>query len=93
MTRVLFLRSHRCCGKIRTMSKTMATPVSYGSASVPVRDDLPAAHQRAWERLARPGNGQTGAEGVAMAAEIRNAWRFPAVRRAQCRALTVYRRG
>lgn len=51
--------------------------ISYDSAPVPVRADLPAAHRRAWRRLARAGNWWTGAERVAIAAEVRNAWQCP----------------
>ena len=47
----------------------------YRDAPVPVRDDLRAAHRRAWERLARPGTWWTGAERVAIAAEVRQAER------------------
>jgi len=49
--------------------------ISYDSAPVPVREDLPAAHRRAWRRLAEPGTWWTGAERVAIAAEVRNARR------------------
>lgn len=38
-----------------------------------IRDDLTAAHDRAWRRLARPGTWWTGAERVAVAAEARQA--------------------
>jgi len=47
--------------------------ISYVTAPVPVRADLLAAHQRTWQRLARAGNWWTGAERVAMAAEVRQA--------------------
>ena len=50
------------------------TEISYAAAPVPVRDDLLAAHRRAWQRLARAGNWWTGAERVAIAAEVRHAW-------------------
>jgi hypothetical protein len=53
------------------------TDISYATASVPVRDELPAAHRRAWQRLAQAGNWWTGAERVAIAAEVRNAWQCP----------------
>ncbi len=36
--------------------------ISYATASVPVREDLLAAHRRAWQRLAQAGNWWTGAE-------------------------------
>ncbi len=51
------------------------TPLSYAAAALPVRPDLPAAHERAWTRLAAPGAWWTGAERVSIAAECRNAWR------------------
>lgn len=41
--------------------------------SDPVREDLPAAHRRAWARLANPGTWWTAAERVAIAAESRAA--------------------
>jgi len=47
--------------------------IAYDAAPVPVRPDLPAAHRRAWRRLAEPGAWWTGAERVAIAAETRNA--------------------
>jgi hypothetical protein len=53
------------------------TNMSYATASVPVREDLPAAHRRAWRRLARAGTWWTGAERGAIAAEVRNAWSCP----------------
>lgn len=51
--------------------------LSYDGAIAPVRSDLPAAHQRAWSRLAAPGAWWTAAERVAIAAECRNAWNCP----------------
>jgi len=39
----------------------------------PIRADLVAAHQKAWERIARPGTWWTGSERVAIAAEARAA--------------------
>ena len=39
----------------------------------PVRDDLPAAHRRAWARLAQPGTWWTAEERIAIAAESRAA--------------------
>ena len=50
----------------------MDTP-SYANARTPVRDDLRAAHARAWEGLARPGTWWTGEERVAIAVEVRAA--------------------
>ena len=46
---------------------------AYADAPVAIRDDIPVAHRRAWERLAAPGTWWTGAERVAIAAEVRNA--------------------
>ena len=53
---------------------TLMTQISYTATPIPVREDLPAAHTRAWQRLAKPGYWWTGAERVAIAAEVRNAW-------------------
>lgn len=47
--------------------------LSYKSAPFRVRMDLAQAHQRAWQRLARPGTWWTGEQRVAIAAETRNA--------------------
>jgi hypothetical protein len=54
--------------------EAIMSEISYAKAPVFVREDLPAAHRRAWQRLARPGNCWTGAERVAIAAEVRGAW-------------------
>ena len=51
----------------------MQTGFGYNDSSYPIRADLPAAHRRAWERLASPGTWWTGAERVAIAAEVRRA--------------------
>jgi len=48
-------------------------PFVYDDAALPVRDDLVAAHRRTWDYLARPGAWWTGAERVAIAAEVRRA--------------------
>jgi len=45
----------------------------YASAPYPIRDDLSAAHARAWARIARPGTWFDGASRVAIAAETRHA--------------------
>lgn len=45
----------------------------YASAPIPIRDDLAAAHTRAWERLGRPGTWWDGAQRIAIAAETRHA--------------------
>jgi hypothetical protein len=47
--------------------------ISYNAALVPVRDDFAATHSRFWKRLASPGAWWTGAERVAIAAEVRHA--------------------
>lgn len=47
--------------------------ISYEGADVPVREDLVAAHRRAWERLGRTGIWWNGAQRVAIAAETRRA--------------------
>lgn len=49
--------------------------VSYAGATIPVRDDLVAAHDRAFARLAAPGTWWTGAERVAIATAVRSAAR------------------
>jgi hypothetical protein len=49
------------------------TTISYDDVPVTVRRDLREAHRRAWDRLAEPGTWWTGAERVAIAAEVRNA--------------------
>ena len=45
----------------------------YSPSPLPIRDDLAAAHTRAWARIARPGTCCDGAERVAIAAETRQA--------------------
>lgn len=45
----------------------------YGDAPVPVREDIVAAHNRAWRRIARPGTWHSGEVRVRIAAETRNA--------------------
>ena len=47
--------------------------VSYANAPVSVRDDLRAAHERAWYALGRPGSWWTGAERIAIAEATRAA--------------------
>jgi hypothetical protein len=49
--------------------------VSYAGSQIPVRDDLVAAHERAFARLASAGTWWTGAERVAIAAAVREARR------------------
>lgn len=48
-------------------------PFRYATSEVPVRDDIRRAHRTAWARLASPGSWWTGAERVAIAAEVRRA--------------------
>jgi len=61
--------------------------ISYSTALVPVRDDFAAAHTRFWKRLSSPGAWWTGAERVAIAAEVRQA-RHCALCQARCQALS-----
>jgi len=46
---------------------------SYADAAFPIRKDLQQAHQRAFDRLARPGTWWEGAERIAIAREVRAA--------------------
>jgi len=45
----------------------------YASTQVTIREDLTAAHARAWERIGNPGTWWDGAQRVAIAAETRHA--------------------
>src|SRR5499433_2625312 len=45
----------------------------YASAPIEIRDDLAAAHARAWGRIGRSGTWWDGAQRVAIAAETRHA--------------------
>ena len=47
----------------------------YPDTDLPVRPDLEDAHRETWRRIAAPGTWWTGAERVAMAAEVRRARR------------------
>ena len=47
--------------------------VSFSKVNLEVREDIADAHRRAWQRLAAPGSWWTGAERVALAAEVRQA--------------------
>ena len=47
---------------------------SYAHAPVPVRADIQLAHTTIWQKLAEPGTWWTGAERVAIAAEVRKAY-------------------
>lgn len=49
----------------------------YKDSHFPVRQDLAAAYQQYWQTLATPGNWFSGAERVAIAAEVRNALDCP----------------
>ncbi len=49
------------------------TTISYAAASTSVRADIVEAHQKLWQKLAEPGTWWTGAERVAIAAEVRKA--------------------
>jgi hypothetical protein len=48
-------------------------PESHSSSPLPIREDLAAAHGRAWARIAQPGTWWDGAARVAVAAETRQA--------------------
>jgi hypothetical protein len=48
-------------------------PFDYAGLALPIPDAMRDAHRRAWQRLARPGAWWTGAERVAIAAEVRAA--------------------
>jgi hypothetical protein len=48
-------------------------PFDYAGLALPIPESMRAAHRRAWERLAAPGDWWTGAERVAIAAEVRAA--------------------
>lgn len=48
--------------------------IDYAQAGLPVRAEIPDAHRRAWRHLARPGSFLSGAQRVAVAAEVRRAW-------------------
>ena len=52
----------------------MSSPAfDYAAAPIPVPEDVVATHERAWERLRRPGAWWTGAERVEVAREVRRA--------------------
>lgn len=48
--------------------------ISYVDAKYPVRADFAEGHNRFWKKLAAPGNWLTGAERIAVAQEVRQAW-------------------
>jgi hypothetical protein len=60
----------------------------YSASAIPIRDDLPAAYRRAWERIAAPASWWTGGERVAIARETRLA-RACALCRARRQALSA----
>lgn len=67
---------HACCiVRVSTprIDETVPSAIDYGTLPFLVRDDLTAAHQRGWERLAAPGTWWDGATRVAIAAETRRA--------------------
>ncbi len=49
------------------------TDIDYQALAWPVRDEVTAAHRRAWQRLGQPGTWLSGAERIAIAAEARAA--------------------
>lgn len=55
------------------MPEPPVTPFAYADWPHPIRADIGDAHRWYWERLARPGAWWTGAERVAIAAEVRRA--------------------
>ena len=65
----------------------------YASSPVAIRGDLAAAHDRAWERIARPGTWWDGAQRVRIAAETRHASFMQAVPPAQGSAVARRDRG
>ena len=57
----------------RSPAHLPATVIEFRGTSLPVRDDITRAHERAWARLACAGSWWTGEERVAIAAEARAA--------------------
>ena len=60
----------------------------YANAPVSGRDDIAAAQLKAWQAIGQPGSWLTGAQRVAVAAEVRNApgaVRFARRARKRCR--------
>jgi len=49
--------------------------ISFAAADLPIRSNLIEAHERAWAALAKPGTWLTGERRVAIAAEIRHAFK------------------
>ena len=66
----------------------MADEISYEASPLVVRDEIVAAHERAWARLAAPGTWWDGAARVAIAAEARQARACGLCRRRRSRART-----
>lgn len=56
---------------LRAMS---AAGIDYAQAGLPVRAEIPESHRRAWQHIARPGSFLSGAQRVAVVAEVRRAW-------------------
>jgi len=63
--------------------------IHFAAAQIPVRKDIGEAHESAWHRLGSPGAWWTGAERVAIAAEVRAAGHC-ALCRAARRALSPF---
>ena len=49
------------------------SPISYSEAQYSVRDDFAAAHNRYWQRLAKPGAWLTGSQRIDIVREVRQA--------------------
>ena len=62
------------------MEAGMVETLDYRQGPLPLRDDLVAAHRRAWARLAAPGEWWTGAVRLAIAEETRAATDCPLCR-------------
>src|SRR5215831_4760092 len=67
------------CGSAGSLSGVVDSPEGppmsefYAAAPIVIRDDLAAAHSRAWARIGHPGTWWDGAQRVAIAAETRHA--------------------
>ncbi|MDE0759259.1 MAG: alkylhydroperoxidase-related (seleno)protein, partial [Pseudomonadales bacterium] len=46
---------------------------SYTNSPYPIREDITQAHQKFWQKLAQAGSWWSGAQRIAIAAEVRNA--------------------
>lgn len=58
---------------LRTTGCSLMNEPSYETALIKVREDIIAAHKRAWRRISEAGTWWTGEQRVAIAAEARNA--------------------